>query len=478
MCTTNKQNLIDPGRVLPNWSQFSPVDSLNRILDKDYGITDKQKKCILDALRSDAKAVKVEDQEEWVDGEWEFFYDKCAELDLDPDFCVEDVYEDESGSAQFISQLAKTGCFCWVLVPCFFVSRLVLGWARKLLISGTFSLILFGKCMLKCCCRTVLYKLDICCLDDFWGCAGVMGLLSQFWHPGLMSIFCYLGPALSRLFVCSGCRNSVPGLQYGVWVITAARVFSTVWVFLSSYGGILAAVFCLGIAYQHQFWVWFKLLMFWNQDPCKWVCILGPNKLIGCKLSALVGSFPKVSKPIFVYLYLHRWASGWCCFKVQADGPDMDYWSGFNLAVIKCFLGSATHMVWRVTPTFCLLLVGQHRTGPLSKPKMDPDGFLPCIVDATSYWAQARFCPLASRPFWLQLCRRPTYPLILTLGLSRLGCFFNSLWKAHSMGLITCSLKAQCSWDRRVSFCSVILEKDIIPTRISYVSRYSMVFFF
>ncbi|MFS8013803.1 hypothetical protein Hanom_Chr15g01337381 [Helianthus anomalus] len=109
MCTTNKQNLIDPGRVLPNWTQFSPTNSLNRILDKDYGITDAQKKRIIDALRSDARAVKAEDQEEWVDGEWEFFYDKCMELDLDPDYCVEDVYEDESGSAQFISQLAKTG---------------------------------------------------------------------------------------------------------------------------------------------------------------------------------------------------------------------------------------------------------------------------------------------------------------------------------------------------------------------------------
>ncbi|MFS7958690.1 hypothetical protein Hanom_Chr08g00681731 [Helianthus anomalus] len=107
--TTNQQPPIDLGRILPNWSQFSPEDSLRRILDKDYGITDAQKKRILDALRSDARAVKAEDQEEWVDGEWEFFYDKCSELDLDPDFCVEDVYEDESGSAQFLSQLAKTG---------------------------------------------------------------------------------------------------------------------------------------------------------------------------------------------------------------------------------------------------------------------------------------------------------------------------------------------------------------------------------
>ncbi|MFS8013825.1 hypothetical protein Hanom_Chr15g01337601 [Helianthus anomalus] len=108
-CTINQQTVIDPGRILPDWSNFNPRELMNRNIDKDYGITDAQKKRILDALRSDARAVKAEDQEEWVDGEWEFFYDKCLELDLDPDYCVEDVYEDESGSAQFISQLAKTG---------------------------------------------------------------------------------------------------------------------------------------------------------------------------------------------------------------------------------------------------------------------------------------------------------------------------------------------------------------------------------
>ncbi|MFS8013770.1 hypothetical protein Hanom_Chr15g01337021 [Helianthus anomalus] len=105
----NMQNVIDPGRVLPSWSRFNPSESIIRILDKDYDITDAQKKRILDALRGVTKAVKAVDQEEWVDGEWDFFHDKCEELGLDPDFFVEDVFEDDSGSAQFISQLAKTG---------------------------------------------------------------------------------------------------------------------------------------------------------------------------------------------------------------------------------------------------------------------------------------------------------------------------------------------------------------------------------
>ncbi|KAM0036002.1 putative transcription factor interactor and regulator CCHC(Zn) family [Helianthus debilis subsp. tardiflorus] len=137
-CTVNRKNVIDPGRILPTWSQFNPSESLNRILEKDYGITDAQKKRILDALRSDAKAVKAADQEEWVDGEWEFFHDKCTELDLDPDFCVEDVYEDECGSAQFMAQLAKT-----VLIFC--VVRWSFGCISKLLLFGTFCLILYGR---------------------------------------------------------------------------------------------------------------------------------------------------------------------------------------------------------------------------------------------------------------------------------------------------------------------------------------------
>ncbi|MFS7900100.1 hypothetical protein Hanom_Chr00s095193g01800881 [Helianthus anomalus] len=108
-CTTNEQILIDPGRVLPEWSQFCPLESLNRIVDIDYGIADGQKKRILDCLLGESQAVKAIDQQNWVQGEHDFFFDKCMELGLDPDYCVEDVEEDDSGSAQFIAQLAKTG---------------------------------------------------------------------------------------------------------------------------------------------------------------------------------------------------------------------------------------------------------------------------------------------------------------------------------------------------------------------------------
>ncbi|MFS8013768.1 putative transcription factor interactor and regulator CCHC(Zn) family [Helianthus anomalus] len=104
-CTLNEEHSFDPGRVLPRWCSERP----NHDTNKDYGITDAQKKRILDALSGDSNAVRAEDQEDWVEGEYDFFYDKCFELGLDPDFSVEDVYEDESGAAQFLSQLSKTG---------------------------------------------------------------------------------------------------------------------------------------------------------------------------------------------------------------------------------------------------------------------------------------------------------------------------------------------------------------------------------
>ncbi|MFS8013788.1 hypothetical protein Hanom_Chr15g01337211 [Helianthus anomalus] len=105
----NKEAAFDPGRVLPDWSNFIPQDTMNHSRDVDYGISDGQKKRILDSLLGESHAVKASDQENWVQGEHDFFWDKCTELGYDPDYCVEDVEEDDSGSAQFISQMAKTG---------------------------------------------------------------------------------------------------------------------------------------------------------------------------------------------------------------------------------------------------------------------------------------------------------------------------------------------------------------------------------
>ncbi|KAJ0942481.1 hypothetical protein HanPSC8_Chr03g0092451 [Helianthus annuus] len=51
----------------------------------------------------------TENQEDWVEGERDFFWDKCKELGLDPDFFAEDVGEDDSSIAQYFSHLSKSG---------------------------------------------------------------------------------------------------------------------------------------------------------------------------------------------------------------------------------------------------------------------------------------------------------------------------------------------------------------------------------
>ncbi|MFS8013824.1 hypothetical protein Hanom_Chr15g01337591 [Helianthus anomalus] len=107
MCSMNQENMFNPGRILPEWCRVDPQESMH----KDYGITDIQKQWITDRLLSKAGAVRAIDQEDWVEGEWEFFYDKCAELGLNPDYCIEDVEEDMSGSAQFFANQLNVGVF-------------------------------------------------------------------------------------------------------------------------------------------------------------------------------------------------------------------------------------------------------------------------------------------------------------------------------------------------------------------------------
>ncbi|KAI3754426.1 hypothetical protein L1987_54209 [Smallanthus sonchifolius] len=85
-----------------------------------FGISDTQKQVILNCMR-DFKFVQAEAVEEWSQGEWDFFADKCMEMGLDPensilypeeDTEIEDV-EDLDGfeSVHAVSQLKKLGSY-------------------------------------------------------------------------------------------------------------------------------------------------------------------------------------------------------------------------------------------------------------------------------------------------------------------------------------------------------------------------------
>ncbi|MFS7984753.1 hypothetical protein Hanom_Chr11g00990231 [Helianthus anomalus] len=487
-CSTNQQPLMDPGRVLPDWSQFSPADSLNRILDKDYGITDQQKKRILDALRSDAKAVKAEDQEEWVDGEWEFFYDKCMELDMDPDFCVEDVYEDECGSAQFFSQLAKTGCLCWVLLLCRFVFLFVLCWARKLLISGTFCLFLFDCRMSGLCSQTGLLRLVICCLVCFrdvlgcWVCCLLFG--SRVSHANVV-LFCY------------GSHYSGPGLLYGLSLVSGfgglfavhiylygLTVFSyktlswqlifLVWVYYQLHPGVLsifwvfemvgAAILCsflVRIQFCHvQFkfklgggesnsWISFGLFWFWVR--------LFIALLEGPAVGYLIMFFEEAL--VFTLLYLGRKFLFQFCTYLAQIGWGVDACSNRPRLIVRDVCGLeylyVVHLWAYILAQFWL------RLGLLSS--------CFCCVILLSW----------SRPILLKFWRRPSLQMVSFLGLAH-HCRYAraTLWKAHPMGALLCNCLAHCSRFLVVPCISVKLEKDIMPTRSLYFSRHSMVFGF
>ncbi|KAI3786255.1 hypothetical protein L1987_45390 [Smallanthus sonchifolius] len=85
-----------------------------------YGITDAQKQVILNCM-CDFKYVQAEAVEEWSQGEWDFFADKCLELGLDPENSilypeedtetveVEDIEGFDSGHAA--SHLKKLGVY-------------------------------------------------------------------------------------------------------------------------------------------------------------------------------------------------------------------------------------------------------------------------------------------------------------------------------------------------------------------------------
>ncbi|MFS7909489.1 hypothetical protein Hanom_Chr02g00095201 [Helianthus anomalus] len=74
----------------------------------DFGITDGQKSAIKESLLKFG-AVRSEDQENWEQGEWAYFQQQCKSLNLNPDFTIEDVQEDGSGTAKFLAGQAGIG---------------------------------------------------------------------------------------------------------------------------------------------------------------------------------------------------------------------------------------------------------------------------------------------------------------------------------------------------------------------------------
>ncbi|KAI3696554.1 hypothetical protein L1987_79573 [Smallanthus sonchifolius] len=85
-----------------------------------YGISDAQKQVILNCMR-DFKYVQAEAVEEWSQGEWDFFADKCMEMGLDPENSI--LYPEEDSeivdvedidgfdSVHAVSHLKKLGAY-------------------------------------------------------------------------------------------------------------------------------------------------------------------------------------------------------------------------------------------------------------------------------------------------------------------------------------------------------------------------------
>ncbi|MFS8013765.1 hypothetical protein Hanom_Chr15g01336971 [Helianthus anomalus] len=438
-CTTNQQSPIDIGRVLPNWHQFSPQASLYRILDKVYGITDAQKKRILDALQGDSKAVKAEDQEEWIDGEWEFFHDKCEELGLDPDFCVEDVYEDESESAQFLSQLAKTGKYFDPVVakPLKNNFWLLLGCYRKLLLFGTFCLLLFGRKVLFLCSQSMISGLGNCCFVNSYswslmpgsiqgfGCwvtisyrissasfdSRVYANLGLFWSPGLQSGFIHqpqlrvmsLGPGLVFVSACifgaSGFSflllNSLPlsgSMSWSGFVLGCSGSF----LWAASKGG--------GAAFNF----WHRFGLFW--------CWFNGKKLL------LFGLYFMLAQ-----LHLRVYSS---VFGHLMSGPVIL----FSVCAAQCWASKQAQVLLSMGPLFCYCCQG--------------------ILKA-HYWV------LIWMVEWTPL--KPKYVMVLKDGT---GCLFD---------VDPSSLDLHCNSIEEFvyvwCYTRVLFGKDIIPTRMLKVSR-------
>ncbi|KAI3814425.1 hypothetical protein L1987_14065 [Smallanthus sonchifolius] len=120
ICQVNREYIegvrILPASILspPKPSHCKPVNDIcmhdPEIQEKDYGITDAQKNAIYNSLCGPSKAVRAVDMAEWEPGQHEYFEDQVKLLNMDMDFCVEDVESDEeSGTAQFFSGMLKSG---------------------------------------------------------------------------------------------------------------------------------------------------------------------------------------------------------------------------------------------------------------------------------------------------------------------------------------------------------------------------------
>ncbi|KAI3773236.1 hypothetical protein L1987_47760 [Smallanthus sonchifolius] len=120
ICQVNRE-YMEGVRILPVSIMSPPKPSYNQVAndicmqdpvvqEKDYGITDAQKNAIYNSLRGPSNAVRAVDMAEWEPGEHEYFEDQVKFLNMDMDFCVEDVESDEeSGTAKFFSGMLKSG---------------------------------------------------------------------------------------------------------------------------------------------------------------------------------------------------------------------------------------------------------------------------------------------------------------------------------------------------------------------------------
>ncbi|KAK9053516.1 hypothetical protein SSX86_027508 [Deinandra increscens subsp. villosa] len=99
--TNNQKTADQDGYVTCDYD--TDVDSM----EMDYGITDGQKKAILDRLTK-YKSVKASDQDTWLQGEWDFFFHHVEAMGLDPDYVAEECDEDGSDTGRFIQSQLKS----------------------------------------------------------------------------------------------------------------------------------------------------------------------------------------------------------------------------------------------------------------------------------------------------------------------------------------------------------------------------------